>query len=117
MGIFHTISWFINNTNLINHNECLIKQEKKVNGILFNGCLDYHYILHIILYILIGLIYPNNYILILIISILWELYEHLMFKYIIKKSNCNDITCCRIDDIFLNLFGYFIGNNLLKINF
>ena len=39
------------------------------------------------------------------------------FKYIIKKSNCNDITCCRIEDIFLNLFGYFIGNNLLKINF
>lgn len=114
MAVFHTINWFNNETIMINHKECLIGEEKKVNGILFNSCLDYHHIIHIILYFIIGLIYPNNYFLIFIISIGWELYEHLMFKYVIKKTNCNDIICFRIEDIFLNLFGYFIGSNINK---
>jgi len=61
---------------------------------------------------LIGLLYPNDYTLILIISIIWELYEHFMFKYLIKKSNCNEFSCLRIEDVFLNLFGYFIGSSL-----
>lgn len=111
IGLSITIKWFDNN-NIINSNECLIGKEKKINGILFNSCVDYWHLLHIILYILIGLLYPNNYILILFISIIWELYEHFMFKYLIKKSNCTEISCLRIEDIFLNLLGYYIGSNI-----
>lgn len=37
-----------------------------------------------------------------------------MFKFIIKKSNCSDFICLRIEDIFLNLLGYFIGSNIKK---
>jgi hypothetical protein len=110
IAIFHTIIWFKKETIMINHNECLFGKEKKVNGMLFNSCLDYHHISHIILYFIIGLIYPNNYFFIFIISIGWEFYEHLTFKYVIKKTNCNDIICFRIEDIFFNLFGYFIGS-------
>jgi len=115
IAIFHTINWFKKETIMTNNNECLFGKEKKVNGMLFNSCLDYHHILHIILYIIIGLIYPNDYFLIFIISIAWEYYEHLMFKYVIKKTNCNDIICFRIEDIFLNLFGYFIGSNIINL--
>jgi hypothetical protein len=109
LGIFHTIPWF-NKNSIINHSECLIGTEKKINGVIFNGCLDYWHVAHVILYILIGLLYPNDYLFVLVISIIWEVYEHFMFKYIIKKSNCNENSCLRIEDIFLNLFGYFIGS-------
>lgn len=108
-----TFSWFILK-ELINHKECLIGNEKKVNGIFFKGCVDYYHILHVLLFIQIGILYPNNYLIIFLLSILWELYEDLMFKFVIKKSNCNDFTCLRIEDIFLNLLGYFIGSNIKK---
>jgi len=110
-GIIQTIKWF-DNSKIINNEECIIGNNKKVNGIIFNGCIDKWHILHIILYILIGLLYPNNYFLILVISIIWELHEHIFFKYIIKKSQCKEISCLRIEDIFLNLIGYFIGSNI-----
>jgi len=109
LGISHTIPWF-NKNEIINHDECIIGKNKTINGVLFNGCLDFWHIAHILLYILVGILYANNYILILVISIIWEFYEHLMFKYLIKKSNCNELSCMRIEDIFLNLFGYFIGS-------
>lgn len=108
-----TFTWF-NVKELLNHKECLIGDNKKINGLLFNGCFDYYHILHVLLFIQIGILYPNNYLLIVIISIIWELYEHFMFKFIIKKSNCNDFICLRIEDIFLNLLGYFIGSNIKK---
>jgi len=115
LGISLTIPWF-NKNEIINHDECIIGGIKKINGVLFNGCLDFWHIAHILLYILIGILYPNNYILIIIISIIWEIYEHFMFKYIIKKSKCNELSCMRIEDIFLNLIGYFIGSFLNKLN-
>lgn len=111
IGFCITVKWFDNN-NIINSNECLIGKVKKINGLFFNSCVDYWHLLHIVLYILIGLLYPNDYSLILIISIIWELYEHFMFKYLIKKSKCNEFSCLRIEDVFLNLFGYFIGSSL-----
>lgn len=113
LGIVITFLWF-NVKELINHRECLIGDNKKINGLLFNGCIDYYHILHVLLFIQIGILYPNNYLIIVIISILWELYEHFMFKFIIKNSNCIDYICLRIEDIFLNLLGYFIGSNIKK---
>lgn len=115
LGIEITLSWFLTKKSLSNNAECIIGKNKCVNGLFFKGCLDYHHILHVILYIFIGLVYPNNYLLIFLISLTWELYEHFMFKYVIKLSNCKDIICLRIEDIFLNLLGYFIGSNLKKV--
>lgn len=112
IGICNSVGWFNKDTYMTNNDECLIGKEKKVNGIFFNSCVDYWHLLHVVLYILIGLLYPNDYTLILIISIIWELYEHFMFKYLIKKSNCNEFSCLRIEDVFLNLLGYFIGSSL-----
>ena len=111
--IVTTITWFTVK-ELVNNKECLIGDNKKINGLFFNGCFDYYHILHVLLFIQIGILYPNNYLLIVIISIIWELYEHFMFKFIIKKSNCNDFICLRIEDIFLNLLGYLIGSNIKK---
>jgi len=34
LGITH-------NNSIINHHECLIGNEKKINGVLFRYCLDY----------------------------------------------------------------------------
>jgi len=112
IGVGSIIPWFNNKIPLINNNECLIGKEKKINGLIFNGCLDIWHYSHIILYILIGLLYPNDYLFVFIISIIWELYEHFMFKYLVKKSNCNENSCLRIEDILLNLLGYFIGSNI-----
>jgi len=114
IGICISVGWFNKDTYMTNNDECLIGNEKKVNGIFFNSCVDYWHLLHVVLYILIGLLYPNDYTLILIISVIWELYEHFMFKYLIKKSNCNEFSCLRIEDVFLNLLGYFIGSSLDK---
>lgn len=115
LGIAFTLAWLLTNKSLSNNAECIIGKNKCVNGLFFKGCFDYHHILHVILYIFIGLVYPNNYLLIFLISLTWELYEHFMFKYVIKLSNCKDIICLRIEDIFLNLLGYFIGSNLKKV--
>lgn len=111
IGLFLTFCWF-SVENLNNDNQCIIGNSKKVNGIFFNSCLDIFHILHIILYIIIGIIYPNNYGLILLISILWELYENFMFKYFAKNGKCKDIICLRFEDIILNIIGYYIGTNI-----
>jgi hypothetical protein len=112
IGVISIFPWFDDKVSIINHHECVIGKEKKINGILFNGCFDIWHYSHIILYMLIGLLYPNDYLFVLIISIIWEVYEHFMFKYLIKKSECNDLNCLRIEDVLLNLLGYFIGSNI-----
>ena len=40
IGIGSIIPWFDNKISLINNNECVIGKEKKINGIIFEGCLD-----------------------------------------------------------------------------
>lgn len=102
----------------VNH-ECIFKLNKKWNmekidsGIFYKSCIDYWHIFHILLYILIGILYPNQYILITILSILWELFEHYSFKYIVLF--CSDPICGRLEDVFLNIIGYIIGNLLSRI--
>jgi hypothetical protein len=114
ISIILTISWFINFKN--RDNDCLIGNKKKVNGVCFKGCIDIYHISHILTYIIVGLLYPNNYLLVLIVSIGWELYEHYMFKYYVKGSGCNDILCLRVEDILLNLIGYYIGSKFNNIS-
>lgn len=116
-GIIIIIGWNINKNNTNANKECLIKfgnNNKKVkSGILFGCCIDYWHLLHLLLYIIIGLLMPNNYILIIIISILWETLEHISFKHIFYY--CDSLICGRVEDIFLNTFGYIIGSYLTTL--
>lgn len=113
------IGWIIEYYKLYNRNtnkECLFllnDNKQKESGLIFGSCIDYWHILHLLLYIIIGLLIPYNYYIIISISILWEIFEHYVFKYITKK--CNDILCGRIEDILLNITGYIIGNILCII--
>lgn len=101
---------FLNNKK--NKNECVFNTHKYkyYSGIFWGGCIDRWHISHILLWIIIGLLSPNNYIIVIIISILWEYYEHLIPIYY-----CNgdyNRFYGRYEDILLNIFGYSIGNLL-----
>ena len=87
---------------------CIIGSNKKLSGILFGGCLDIWHIFHIVFWILIGLLSPKHWVLVLCLSIIWEVTEHFIFKYVFR--NCEDVFCGRIEDIFSNMIGYSIGS-------
>jgi hypothetical protein len=117
VGIIIIIGWNINKKNYNCNKECIIKfrknNKKLESGIFFGSCIDYWHLLHLLLYIIIGLLMPNKYLFIFIISILWEIFEHISFKYII--NSCNNIICGRIEDIFINIIGYSIGSYLTTL--
>lgn len=88
----------------------------KKNNLILNGWA----LSHLLLYIYIGYIYPNNYFVIIIMSLLWEYYEYLFSKDKIFMTKLYISICGEKDgkmqmlhntyDPFINLFGYFIGN-------
>ena len=90
------------------NNDCIIGSNKKLNGILNGGCIDIWMVCHVLFWILIGLLSPNHWLIIVGLSISWELIEHGVFKYITKR--CNSYFCGRVEDIFFNLLGYGIGS-------
>ncbi len=71
------------------------------------------------------MIYPNNYLIIFIISILWEIFEVLLVNnallyeltttyWIIPEIYWNERIGNKIIDIMCNLSGYFIGTKINK---
>lgn len=114
--LFCFVSWipklyskFVKKTDLPEppENECITGGEKQLSGVLANGCFDVWHMSHVIFWLLIGLLVPGQYNIALLISISWELIEHVMFK--IMKF-CNNPFCGRLEDIFLNMLGYTIGS-------
>ena len=103
------LKYFFNES--FDNKTCLIGDKKKLDGIFNNGCIDIFHVSHFLFWMLIGLHIPNKFILILIISICWETFEHFLFKY---DNSCDDIFCGRVEDIFLNISGYFIGSCLIN---
>jgi len=95
----------------MNNTECIFGTTKKINGILYRGCVDVWHILHVLFWTIIGLLYPNEWLYASIISVGWELTEHAMFK---GMGMCKDLLCGRIEDVFLNLLGYAIGSYLVN---
>lgn len=95
------------NPDELDNKECIIGSCKKFKGLMSNGCLDVWHLYHMLFWILFGILYPNKYILILFISITWEVSEHIYGN------------CFRIEDIFINMISYIIGsyiaNNRNKI--
>jgi hypothetical protein len=85
------------------HEDCVIGARKSPNGIVIGGgCSDIWNYLHLLLWILIGLLVPGMYIPALVISILFELGEQIT------------IGRGRIEDVFINMAGYTIGSLLSK---
>lgn len=102
-----------NNKNNKSHkdytnNQCLIGTTKQIGGLLQGGCYDVWMVYHVLYWIIIGLLAPGYLLIAAIISICWELFEHIMFKYVYKI--CNAQVCGRIEDVVTNVVGYLIGS-------
>lgn len=106
-SIYISMGWMLLDKQINHNNECIMGTDKKVGGVLNKGCIDIWMIYHLVFWILIGLLSPNHWLIIIVLSAVWELSEHVIFKYIIK--NCDTQICGRTEDIFLNLLGYGIG--------
>ncbi len=103
------ITWLINPNNP----ECISSHnEHKKNGFHKNGCFDIMHAMHILLWMFIGILSPDHYILVTILAILWETFEHVSFKYL---GVCTDEYCGRVEDVFLNLLGYTFGSIIAHI--
>jgi hypothetical protein len=102
-----------NNTNVceLKHNECLIGSKKSTMGFLDGGCLDIWHIYHILLWIIIGQLLPNRYLLVFAISVGWEMFEHFGFK---MACGYEIHFCGRYEDVVFNMLGYGIGSALTK---
>ena len=88
-----------------------------------HGNFDLLSFFHFLFYFCIGLFYKNKYFIILIIGILWEIFEkfiitneytkELLFKYwFIPELYINDTLEHSIVDIIINMIGYTIGNKI-----
>jgi len=92
--------------------ECLIGKEKKHAGIFFGGCFDIWHISHFLLWVLIGLLSPYHYWIAFGLSVGWEGYEHYKFK---TDGSCTQILCGRVEDVVLNMGGYFLGSYMVSL--
>jgi len=88
-----------------------------------NHNFDILSIIHFILYFLLGLYYKNNYLFVLVIGIVWELFEKVLVsnpysRYILKEywfipiEYIDDTFDHSIIDIIMNMIGYYIGSNI-----
>lgn len=79
--------------------------------------VDIWALLHILIFFILTFIFPNQYILLFILGIMWEITEHLLgsyFKYINIKC-LSQWWYFRYIDILYNLFGIILAKILLKI--
>ena len=89
----------------------------KQNSLIFNGWA----LSHLILYIFIGYYYPDEYLFVFIVSILWEFYEYSymyinFFKniyYKILKTEKMYILGNPYDPL-INIIGYYIGSQIIN---
>lgn len=109
-----------NQKKFVEDGTCLISgkylfgNKKLKNGIFWGGCVDTFHAVHFLLYIFLGIIYPDDYVGIIIFSIVHELFEHFLFT---KYRICSDAFCGRYEDPFINLAGYYIGSKIAsKLN-
>ena len=82
---------------------------------------------HFILWFMIGIVFPNQYGLVVLLSILWEILEgysaqhpilHSLLEkhWIIPEKYWNEGMGNKITDIFANLAGYYTASNINKTN-
>ena len=97
----------------ISRTQCILGKTKLYGGLLFGGCLDIYHILHILLWVIVGELSPNRYMLVLTISILWEVFENYGFAFLCNKHKKVN---ARFEDVFLNLGGYYGGSLLANLS-
>jgi len=108
IGIGLIFSWYQPKKSKKQQNKtCIIGKTKKLEGIIFGGCVDYWHISHLILWFIVGKLSPNYHFIVVIVSVLWELFEHFCFK---NYKKCKSIFCGRFEDIVLNILGYTVGS-------
>ncbi len=84
--------------------------------------IDLFHINHFLLYFIIGLYYPNKYLMILIISLVWEVFEYILTKnktlynitknfWIFPEKYWNENIYNKIIDLICNFIGYYVGSN------
>ena len=87
-----------------------------------SSTFDVSHISHFAFYYIFGLIYPNKYKLIIILSILWEIFEiilvqndtlyYLTKKYwIVPEKIWNETLSNKLVDFVMNLLGYYLGSH------
>lgn len=88
-----------------------------------SATFDIFIINHMIFWCIIGYFYPNKYFIVIVLGILWELFEKFIvynktLYYFVKKywpvpeKYWNETNKNSIIDIFANLLGYYIGSKL-----
>ena len=107
--IFIYVNGRINKTDA--NAQCLIGKEKKYQGLLGGGCFDVWHVQHVLFWIIIGILWPGHIGTAFMLSVGWELLEHIFFKYRIHA--CRDFFCGRYEDILANMIGYLIGMKLI----
>ena len=72
---------------------------------------------HVILYFILGYVYPNHYLFWLIAGYIWELFEHYngihninILGYKLNRNSKNQWWYGRLSDIAANMTGYILGN-------
>ena len=78
---------------------------------------------HFLIWMIIGILIPNKYALVLVLSILWELYEQLLVNipilykltkkyWFVPEYYWNEHISNQLLDIGINMAGYFVGSFL-----
>ena len=89
--------------------------------------LDLMSISHFLLWFIIGLLFPNHYVLALILGIIWELlevifveqkhiYNFLKKYWLLPERYWNEKKTNKGMDLILNMSGYFVGSSIASIN-
>lgn len=88
-----------------------------------NHNFDILSIVHFLLYLFLGYFYKNNYLFVLVIGVVWELFEKALVsnpysRYILKEywfipiKYIDDTFDHSITDIIMNMIGYAVGSNI-----
>jgi hypothetical protein len=75
---------------------------------MFNNAINYYSIIHLVIYFTLAFIFPNEWILIVILSIIWEILEYGV-QIFIGLDLVTETTANHFVDILFNLSGYLIG--------
>lgn len=70
---------------------------------------------HVITYFIIGLICPNQFLLFLLIGIIWEIIEYMFFYFSNNKFWTNNTNKFQYKDIIANTIGYIFGALLINL--
>jgi len=89
-----------------------------------NKPIDILTLIHLLQWIIFGYFFPTHYLIALLLSILWELFEYMLVRvdilydltkkyWFVPEKYWNERIYNKIIDIIVNMIGYYIGSQLL----